>query len=81
MEIAVIEGHTRTCGESQGFRGLPLRDELLHVEGMGVVNQMTSAWTPTAKELVALNAGASVHVSIWGNSPPPMIVEVGKVPE
>jgi hypothetical protein len=61
--------------------GLPLRDETLNVEGMGLVNQMVSAWLPTPKELEALNAGAPVHVKIWGNTPSPMLVEVGEAPE
>lgn len=80
MQIGMIEGHTRICGEAQGFMGLPLRDELLHVDGMGIVNEMTSAWIPTPDELAALNAGAAVHVKMWGDSPAPMKVEVGKVP-
>jgi len=81
MQIGRVTGCTRVCGQSQGFMGLPIRDETLNVEGMGLVNQMVSAWLPTPKELEALNAGAPVHVSIWGNSPPPMIVEVGDAPE
>jgi hypothetical protein len=42
---------------------------------------MVTAWFPTPDELEALNAGAPVHVKIWGNSPPPMMVEVGDKPE
>ncbi|WP_085044348.1 hypothetical protein [Ensifer aridi] len=80
MQIGMIEGHTRVCGKSQGFLGLPLRDELLNVEGIGPVNQMVSAWLPTPQELEALNAGAAVHVKIWGNVPAPMLVEVGEIP-
>lgn len=81
MQIGRPEGCTRVCGKSQGFLGLPIRDDVLNVEGMGQVNQMTTAWIPTPKELAALNAGAPVHVKIWGNSPPPMMVETGDIPE
>jgi hypothetical protein len=81
MQIGMIPGHTRICGKSQGFMGLPLRDATLDVEGVGLVNEMTSAWLPTPKELEALNAGAAVHVKIWGNVPAPMLVEVGEIPE
>lgn len=81
MQIGMIERHTRICGKSQGFMGLPVRDETLNVEGMGLVNQMTTAWIPTPKELEALNAGAAVHVKLWGISPMPMLVEVGEPAE
>lgn len=81
MQIGMIDGHTRICGKSQGFMGLPIRDAQLNVEGIGLVNEMTSAWLPTPKELEALNAGAAVHVKIWGNAPSPMLVEVGDIPE
>jgi hypothetical protein len=81
MQIGRVDGCTRVCGKAQGFLGLPLRDETLDVEGVGLVNQMVTAWFPTPDELEALNAGAPVHVKIWGNSPPPMMVEVGDKPE
>jgi hypothetical protein len=42
---------------------------------------MVTAWKPTPAELEALNAGASVHVRILGQIPPPMNVMVGPVPE
>lgn len=81
MQIGMIPRHTRICGKSQGFMGLPLRDETLRFEDGGTVNEMTSAWLPTPKELEALNAGAAVHVKIWGEVPSPMLVEVGELPE
>lgn len=81
MQIGRVAGCTRVCGKDQGFMGLPLRDETLIIENVGVVNQMVSAWIPSPKELEALNAGAPVHVKIWGVSPAPMIVEVGDAPE
>jgi hypothetical protein len=80
MQIGMIEDANRVCGKQQGFMGLPIRDQLLDVEGIGLVNQMSSAWIPTPAELDALNAGAAVHVRIWGNTPPPMLVEVGPTP-
>ena len=77
MMIARIDGATRVCGEGQGYVPLPLRDELTPC-GHPV---MVTAWLPTPAELAALNAGATVHVKIMGNVPPPMIVKVGPVPE
>ena len=41
---------------------------------------MTTAWHPTPAELEALKAGASVHVTVLGSVPPPMIVAVGPAP-
>lgn len=51
MLIAKIEGATRICGEAQGYRGLPLRDELITeaVNGPGTP-AMVTAWTPTPAE-------------------------------
>ena len=74
MQIAMIEGCTRVCGKSQGFLGLPLRDELITDSVMGEVNFMTSAWAPDAADLAKLAAGASIHVRIAGRVPAPMMV-------
>lgn len=81
MQIAMIEGCTRVCGKSQGFLGLPLRDDMVNDSVMGPVNFMTSAWTPDPAELSKLTAGAAIHVRIAGQSPPPMMVAVGEPPE
>lgn len=82
MLIAQIEGATRTLGKSQGYLGLPLRDERIDctVNGPGTP-QMVTAWTPTPEELAMLNAGATVHVSIIGIAHPPIHVGVGPLPE
>jgi hypothetical protein len=76
-----IEGTTRTIGASQGYEGLPVRDEEVNcsVNGPGTPC-MTTAWTPTPAELAALNAGASIHVCILGTQHPPISVSVGPVP-
>jgi hypothetical protein len=80
MIIAMIEDHTRVCGESQGYQPLPIRDEKVATEH-GTVPVMVTAWTPTPAELQALNNGASVHVRILGSMPPPMLVGVGPLPK
>jgi hypothetical protein len=77
MQIGRIKDATRVIGKSQGYMGLPLRDEV-SVEGTPM---MVTAWHPTPKELDALNAGAPVHVRIIGTGHPPIMVEVGEVPE
>ncbi|MBA5778146.1 hypothetical protein H2509_13530 [Stappia sp. F7233] len=81
MQICMIEGATRIVGKSQGYLGLPIRDEAVscNVNGDGTP-AMVTAWQPTPAELAALNAGASVHVRILGTVPPPMMVSVGPVP-
>lgn len=82
MEIGHIEGTTRVCGKSQGFLGLPLRDGARHCSvARGEVPTMTSAWFPNPEELVAINAGAAIHVHIDGTTPAPMMVTVGPPPD
>lgn len=81
MMIGRIEGATRVLGKSQGYLGLPIRDEVIHdaVNGAGTP-AMVTAWLPTPDELALLNAGASVHVRILGTGHPPIMVDVGPVP-
>ncbi|MEE2860854.1 MAG: hypothetical protein VYB46_08590 [Pseudomonadota bacterium] len=81
MLIGTIEGVTRIIGKSQGYLGLPLRDEVINcaVNGDGTP-AMVTAWQPTPDELARLNAGASVHLRIWGTAHPPVMVEVGQPP-
>lgn len=81
MQIGRIKDATRMLGKSQGYMGLPLRDDVItcKVGGPGT-RCMTTAWLPTPKELEALNAGAPVHVRIVGSAHPPIMVEVGDVP-
>lgn len=80
MLIGSPEGTTRVLGKSQGYLGLPVRDELIEVEGHGQMPSVLSVWQPTPAELAALNAGASIHVRLMTSSVPPMLVSVGKVP-
>lgn len=81
MQVGCIEGATRIVGKSQGYLGLPIRDEVIActVNG-GATPAMVTAWVPSPEDLAALNAGASVHVRILGMVPPPMMVMVGPVP-
>lgn len=81
MQIAMIEGATRIIGKEQGFKGLPLRDELINtsVTGDGTPS-MVSAWTPSPAELARLVAGASVHLRIIGTVHPPVSIDVGMPP-
>lgn len=81
MQIGRIEGATRTLGKSQGYLGLPLRDETISCTVNGPdTPAMVTAWHPTPDELARLNAGAAVHVRILGSAHPPMMVEVGEMP-
>lgn len=82
MEVGCIDGATRIVGKSQGYRGLPIRDERLDCSVNGPnTPAMITAWVPTPEELAALNAGAAVHVRMLGMTPPPMYVFVGPVPD
>jgi len=73
MIIARIEGANRVCGKSQGYMGLPVRDEI--VDG---VNIMHTAWEPTPEEAEAIYHGAKIIVSVVGTSPQPIMLGVGK---
>lgn len=82
MQIGRVNGATRVLGKSQGYMGLPLRDELVNCAVNGEQTPlMVTAWLPTPKELEALNAGAPVHVKIIGTCYPPIMVKVGQAPE
>jgi hypothetical protein len=82
MQIGRVEGATRVIGKSQGYLGLPLRDEAINCAVNGEQTPvMVTAWFPTPKELAALNAGAPVHVRIIGTGHPPIMVEVGEPPD
>ena len=35
-----------------------------------------TAWIPTPDELAALNAGAPVYLTVWGDAHPPVYVEI-----
>lgn len=81
MQIGRIANATRVVGRSQGYAGLPVRDETIHCSVGGEYTPcMVTSWLPTPKELEALSAGAPVHVRIQGTQHPPIMVEVGDVP-
>jgi len=95
MEIGRIKGATRVLGKSQGYYGLPLRDEaqnlgdlphMLHTLQDSTVTGpetpvMTTAWLPSPDELAALAAGAPIHVELVGIAYPPIRVSVGDAPK
>lgn len=81
MQIAMVEGATRVIGKSQGYLGLPIRDEVIACSVNGPETpRMVTAWQPTPDELARLIAGASVHLSILGTVHPPVMIEVGDPP-
>lgn len=82
MLIAVIEGVTRRIGKSQGYLGLPVRDDTINCKVNGPdTPTMTTAWHPMPEELAALNAGAAIHVTLLGNQHPPIMLSVGDPPD
>jgi len=82
MQIGRITGATRVIGKTQGYMGLPLRDEPINCSVNGPdTASMVTAWLPTPKELEDLNAGAPVHVRILGAVHPPIMVTTGEVPK
>lgn len=84
MIIARVAGCTRVLGKAQGYRGLPVRDELIFDNAAGAPSHsMVTAWTPTPEELASLQAGANIEVRVFAHphAHPPILVGVGKMPE
>ena len=83
MHIRRIVGVTRDLGapkewdhERQGrCHSLPVRDM---VDETG--HRMISSWMPTPEELAAIAAGAPIHLSVYGNGHPPVMLTVGEPP-
>jgi len=82
MIPGVIKFHNRVIGKSQGYIGLAVRDTTVHdtVNGPGTP-VMETAWMPDPAELERIAAGAPVVLRILGTAHPPVLVEVGEVPE
>jgi hypothetical protein len=81
MISTLIPGFTRVLGKRQGYHGLAVRDEIIDEQVNGSAHAMTTAWEPTPEELAKLNAGAHVHITLLGISHPPILVQVGDVPD
>ena len=82
MQIGRIEGCTRVLGKRQGYLGLPLRDVIINDTVTGPdTPAMETAWLPTPKEIAAIAAGAPIILRIIGNAHPPVMMEVGEVPD
>lgn len=82
MMIGRIDGCTRVLGKSQGYFGLPIRDEVIHerVNGPGTP-AMVTAWIPTPDEIAKIVAGAPIYLRVLGTQHPPVMVEVGEAAE
>jgi hypothetical protein len=81
MQIGRIEGATRVLGQSQGYLGLPVRDEMIECDVGGFTPAMTTAWLPTQEEIDAIVAGAPIYLRILGTGHPPVMLMVGQAPE
>lgn len=82
--IRRIPGATRVLGKTQGYLGLPVRDAEIDVmvgEEKVRAPSMTTAWELTPDEIDRINRGASVHVTILGESHPPIHITIGDPPE
>lgn len=95
MEIGRIQGATRVLGKSQGYYGLPIRDEaknlgdlphmLLTLEDSPITGPntptMQTVWHPNADEIERLASGAPIYVSLVGIGHPPISVVIGETPD
>lgn len=82
MEPMPIEGETRRLGESQGYLGLPIRNDIVEctVGGAGTPC-MLSAWMPSDEERAAISAGAPIILRVIGTAHPPVMIETGRIVE
>lgn len=82
MQIGRIEGCTRVLGKSQGYLGLPVRDEITEcsVGGRGTA-KMVTAWIPDPDEISRILAGAPIYLHVLGTAHPPVMITVGEIPE
>lgn len=71
MQILEIDGCTRVLGESQGYRGLYIRDEQSE-DG----NVMISEWALTDEEISRLKSGGTLLLSVYGSGHPPVKLEI-----
>lgn len=79
MDIKEIDGATRTIGKSQGYRGLPLRDEIITTNIGGKdreVPAMFSEWTLSEEEVHQLIKGGTIRLCVLGQSHPPVLLNV-----
>ncbi len=95
VEILRIMGATRVIGKSQGYYGLPLRDEPSGLSDEPLALEtftedpvtgpntpaMITAWQFNPEELLKLTKGAPLYLKIIGQGHPPLMLIVGEIPE
>ena len=86
MHPGRILGATRSLGAPNDWdkktngpcAGLVIRDVTLPKSGL---NAMGSVWFPTPEEIAWIAAGAPIELWVLGDVHPPVIVQVGTMPE
>ena len=76
MIIKRIANFTRILGQSQGYLGLPIRDEIINDKVAGDIPSMVSAWELTPAELQRLNEGKTIYLRVLGDVHPPVMMWV-----
>lgn len=75
MMIKHIDGATRVIGKSQGYLGLPLRDEQINCAVNGnATPAMVTAWEPTPDEIRAIINGGTIYLRVLGSQHPPVMI-------
>lgn len=70
-----IAGATRRLGPPRDW-DLEKNGECDHLEIVDREGTMESVWYPSPEELAALNRGEPVHLTVWGESHPPVALSV-----
>lgn len=75
MKPAHFEGETRVLGEKQGYRPLPVHEEVITDAVTGDKTPViTSLWKPSPEEVAIIAGGGSIQISICGYAMPPIMV-------
>jgi hypothetical protein len=77
MQPLRISNASRVLAETQDeYYALAIKDEVING-----VNQMTSVWEPTPRELEDIANGGSVVLTILGTNHPPVMITTQPAPE
>jgi len=82
MIVKRIGDATRVLGQKQGYIGLPIKDiARVNAANGQLCNTMVSAWELTPDEIERLKQGATIYLTVMGTEHPPVMLNVGEIPQ
>lgn len=76
MDPVKIEGANLVLGKPSNWTDRECGSLHAYRDTADGVTITTSAWKPTPDELAAINSGATVYLTVWGQAHPPVSVWV-----